>query len=288
MARRGARPVDGTPARVLAHRGHRRRARDEALARHHEGAAAPGRQRHAGAPRPARLRRRGARRTRAANASSRPCWASWARAAPTARTPSRCADGGTGRTARRAGSRTRTCRHDLRRGLRRQARGALPPRALGHARRRLRRRGPRGRRRRISPWVVLFHGLEGSSGLALRAHADAPRGGARLARHGRATSAAAAASPTACRAPTTRATPTRWTGSLRRLQPLADGRAALRGRRLARRQRAPQVAGRAGRRGGARSSRAPPRSPRRSTSWPRATRSGAASRSSTRGTSSPR
>ena len=85
--------------------------------------------------------------------------------------------------------------------------------------------------------------------LALRAHAHGRTCSAAAGAAACSTSAAAAASPTACRAPTTRATRDEIDWVLRELRDARGRRAALRGRRLARRQRARQVAGRARRRG---------------------------------------
>ena len=105
---------------------------------------------------------------------------------------------------------------DLRVALRPRPRGPLAPRALGHARRRFRRRRFRRRPGRTRRWV-LFHGLEGGSrSHYARAHrsrrASAAAGAQRCC-----ISAAAAASPTACRAPTTRATRDEIDWMLRRL-----------------------------------------------------------------------
>ena len=94
----------------------------------------------------------------------------------------------------------------------------------------------------MRPLVVLFHGLEGSSrshyARALMAASRARSAGAASCR----ISAAAAASRTACRAPITPATTPKSTGCSRRFARASAGGAALRGRRLARRQRAAEVA----------------------------------------------
>ena len=134
------------------------------------------------------------------------------------------------------------------------ARAAGAARALGHARRRLRgrrlrRRSGRGAARRALP--------RARRRLLDRHYARAlmpPRRGAAGGGACR-TFAAAAASRTACRAPTIPATRDEIDWVLRRLA-LAAGGAAVRGRRLARRQRAAQVARRARRRRRARWCRA--------------------------------
>ena len=136
--------------------------------------------------------------------------------------------------------------------FRRLRRARAPPRclsarALGHARRRFRRRRlartVRRARRRRAPLVVLFHGLEGCSA-SHYAHAlmAAVRGTA---------GAAAVVHFRGCGGEPNRLPRAYHSGDsaeidwmLRRLRERARG-PALRGRRLARRQRAPEVAGRA-------------------------------------------